>query len=434
MKLWKHNIKHSLSSKLLVLFIVMAVLFLFMVGGSLRLVFKHHFDHNVRSHLVQYLKYVREDIGLPADYERARQLADSLNIEIGIFDDRGIWSSSNRQFDISNMEIEYGHMVEGIEYAQVEIHEEEFFMMRVEQTRMLFNIPNLRQEKQGVRAFLPLLVLLLVLFALYHATRYLFAPILHIQDGVKRIGSGELNHRVDVNRRDELGVLADDVNTMAQDIQKMLDAKRQLLLAVSHELRSPLTRANVATEMLSEEKLKQHIKTDLQEMEHLIEEILETERLNTRHNVLDKREQSLNELIRETIAAYFENDVINLELPEQVINANVDAARIKLLLKNLIENALKYTSNDSKAVEVHLLQNDGKAHMCIKDYGQGIDAEHIPYLTEPFYRVDPARQRETGGYGLGLYLCRIIAEAHDGNLQISSKLGHMTEIKIILPI
>ena len=69
----------------------------------------------------------------------------------------------------------------------------------------------------------------------------------------------------------------------------------------------------------------------------------------------------------------------------------------------------------------------------MQDQGQGIAPEHLPYLTEPFYRVDPSRQRETGGYGLGLYLCRVIAEAHGGSLVIDSELEKGTLIRVCLP-
>ena len=434
MSFWSSKLKHSLSAKLIALFIVIAVLLLLLVGGSLRMGFKHHFENNVRSHLVQYLKYVREDIGIPADYKKAQQLANSLNIEITIIDPNGVWSSTGRLLDKNDFEIEHRHLIEGVEFAQAEIEEEDFFMMRVNDTSMLFNIPNIRQDKMPLKTIVPLLILLVILFVLYHATRYLFAPILNIQNGVRRIGSGELEHRIDVKRGDELGVLASDVNVMAQDIQKMLDAKRQLLLAVSHELRSPLTRVNVATEMLKEQALKQQIKLDIQEMENLIEEILETERLTTRHQVLDKNDHELNALIKSLIASYFKDDAIKLHLPKELIHIKVDAARIKLLLKNLLENAVRYTPEEASAVELHAYKENQQLIILIKNYGEGIAAEHLPYLMEPFYRVDPARQRETGGYGLGLYLCKIIAEAHKGSLHISSVPGQQTEVKIVLPV
>ena len=112
--------------------------------------------------------------------------------------------------------------------------------------------------------------MLFLLLMLYFATRRLFRPIDTINQGVQKFGAGDMDYRVQVERKDELGELANTFNTMANEIQQMLDAKRQLLLAISHELRSPLTRARVAVELLGEEDKKAAIVQDISEMESLI--------------------------------------------------------------------------------------------------------------------------------------------------------------------
>jgi signal transduction histidine kinase len=320
------------------------------------------------------------------------------------------------------VEQEYGYDHEGIHYGEFEIGEKDYAGMQVDGTTFLFTFGPVKHYKRP-KALVPLFFLLLMAYVLYLATRKLFAPILQIQSGVKRIGTGELDYRLDVRRNDELGLLANDINDMAAELQKMLDAKRQLLLAVSHELRSPLTRANVAVELLENNHLKDQIKDDIQEMEKLINDILETERFSSHHNHLERAEQNINILCLEVIDTYFPQDSIQINLPEPEAIAFVDKSLFTLLLKNLIANAVKY-QNKQTTLTVELV--DGFLQIVVCDDGNGVEAKHLPHLTEPFYRVDPARQRQTGGYGLGLYLCRVISQAHDGEIHITSNLGEGT--------
>lgn len=104
------------------------------------------------------------------------------------------------------------------------------------------------------------------------------------------------------------------------------------------------------------------------------------------------------------------------------------------MLKNLLENALRHNGPDSQPPLLSLEQDQDELVFTVQDYGEGIEEQHLPHLTEPFYRVDPARQRQTGGYGLGLYLCRVIAETHGGTLEIKSRRGAGTTIVVRLPL
>ena len=272
MSLWQKIIKsrHSLSGKLVLLFIVMAFLFVFLVGSGFRHFINHHFKDNVRPHIVKYLEYVQTDLGSPPDPHRAQQLATELNLEIHIINKQQQWSSQGQAIDLKDIEIEHSHAINGRQYNLIEYQGREYLMTEVEGSTLLFTVPRLRPERGSIRGWLPFLILLTILVLLYYGTRRLFSPIETIQAGVKRFGQGDLDHRINVGRRDELGELADNFNGMANDIQQMLEAKRQLLLAISHELRSPLTRAKVASEFLDDEQQKEQINRELNEMEILI--------------------------------------------------------------------------------------------------------------------------------------------------------------------
>ncbi len=429
-----HRIKqfpNSLSRKLIFLFLIIALLFLVVVGASLGHFVKHYFQHQIKPHFFQYMEYVRNDIGFPANHQKAQQLADKLNIDIVIINNSNIWSSNGENLHIGTLNIEHEYVKNGVSYGEAEIDDKDYAIMTEGDTHFLFDLSRIKHERRSPRGLMPLAFLLIILFILYYATRKLFAPILTIQQGIHKIGEGDLQHRIITTRKDELGELASNINNMAKELQKMLDAKRQLLLAVSHELRSPLTRTNVALEILEDSNIKQRIKEDIQEMESLITDILEAERLNTQHSVLNKKVHSINILCQELVNHHFAHDTLTVNLPNNNITANVDGPRIKLLLKNTIANALRY---QSQLTRITLSNSTDTFTIEIEDDGCGISADDIPYLTEPFYRVDPARQRQTGGYGLGLYLCKVVAEAHGGVLSIESQLDQGTKISITLPL
>jgi signal transduction histidine kinase len=279
------------------------------------------------------------------------------------------------------------------------------------------------------------IVSVLLLIALtYHLVKRLFQPLQNIRQSVARFGSGELDHRITIKRRDELGELANSINTMADEIEAMMEAKRQLLLAISHELRSPLTRARLNAELLQTSEPRQRIIADLQLLEQELSELLETERLGNRHAKLDLQPFDPSRLIDTVIQQHFSCATIISNHDNDSVTIQLDPVRIRLLIKNLLQNALRHTPESAEPVQLDSQVSDQRWTFSIQDHGEGIPQEHISHLTEPFYRVDKARQRKTGGYGLGLYLCRVIVEAHRGSLRIESEPGMGTRVIVTLPL
>lgn len=423
--------RHSLAGKLVILFVFVAVLFVVLVGGAIGHAFREHFADGVQPHLMNYLAYIRQDLGNPPNRQKAEALARKLNIEITLIADNGGWSTHGLDFDPGKIDSRHRFVENGITYRYGEIGNREILLSDLGDATLVFRVPRTHRD-EGAKAVIPLAALLLILLLLYHATRRLFRPIETIQDGVRRFGAGDLDQRIQVKRRDELGDLAASFNTMAADIKQLLEAKRQLLLALSHELRTPLTRAKVAMALVGDDTQKAELEQDLNEMEKLIEELLETERLATTHRVLNRQTVSLASLAREVIRDHFDGQAIALQTDGSV-TLSLDVTRIRLLLKNLLENALRHTPDDAHAPRLSIASGESEVVLTVQDYGEGIDAQHLAYLTEPFYRADGSRQRETGGYGLGLYLCRMIAEAHDGRITISSQKGEGSTVTVTLP-
>ena len=442
MSFWQKT-RYSLSLKLVLLFIIssitLLVLFQAFVGSS----FKQHFERKVRPHFQHYLRHLHREIGYPPNIEHAKKLSERLLVDIVINGPNIDWSSTGKFPDINKFHFKpprrrHGAMIQGGFYRGQ-------FIVRITKkhyTTLFITRGKLDHLSFGGLIILSLLGILSTLALLYFAIRWLFQPLKSIQADIQRIGSGELSHRITTNRKDEFGELAQTVNDMADEIEQMLEAKRQLLLAISHELRSPITRAKVALSLMDSSNLKQGLVDDLNEMEHLIHELLEAERLKGKHRVLNLTQTSLNDLIQQIITHSFNgfNDIaFKLQLKPTLPLLNLDDVRIKFVIKNILNNAIQHKQhnnqhNNQHPIEIITQHHQDSIKLTIKDKGIGIATEHLAHLSEPFYRADPSRQRKTGGYGLGLYLVRLVIEAHDGEFFIESQLGKGTTVTIRLPI
>jgi signal transduction histidine kinase len=159
--------------------------------------------------------------------------------------------------------------------------------------------------------------------------------------------------------------------------------------------------------------------------------IPESEKLSSGHAPLSLQLTELAGLVDEVLANHPHRDRIQTRL--EPVTIAVDVLRFKLLLKNLLDNALQYSSDSSAPVEIILNTDTQAVILEVMDQGIGISAAEIPRLNEAFYRPDSARQRNTGGYGPGLYLCQLIVDAHRGVLRIESVPKKGTRVIVSLP-
>jgi signal transduction histidine kinase len=382
--------------------------------------------------LTQYLEYIRADIGNPPDIDKAKNVSQRLPVDIQISGPGVQWASNGSVVDLDTIRLRREFTAEGAHYRTGIWQDRHYLLATYPEYTLAFSMALPREHFHELLPF-AFLLLLVLLIGFYFVIKRMFAPIETLRSGIERIGKGELEHRIVVKRDDELGTLADSINGMAGEIKQMLDAKRQLLLAISHELRSPVTRAKVSAELIDDEQQRHHINDDLRRIEYLIEELLETEKLSARHTALNVSDIALVRLATQLIEEKFPGKDITVDAPNEV-SVRADATRIKLLLRNLIENALQHTPTGKPAPRISITADSDNVKLIIQDFGVGIAAEHLPYLSEPFYRADPARQRETGGFGIGLYLCRMIAQAHGGSLSVESEVGVGTTVIVRLPM
>lgn len=223
-------------------------------------------------------------------------------------------------------------------------------------------------------------------------------------------------------RRDELGLLANDFNRMGSRLQGLIGSQRQLLRDVSHELRSPLARLRIAialaerAEPQEREKLWPRLTKECDRLEALISEILELARLDANLGAVQpvKLEEVLQKLV----------EYVHITAPEQQVDINIAPGisldgwpnMLERALDNLLRNALRFNPQ-GMPIEVKAYPKDGAVIISVRDYGPGVDEQHLHQLGEPFFR---APGQTAAGHGLGLAIARRAAERHGGKLVLDN--------------
>ncbi|MGH8659746.1 MAG: ATP-binding protein [Gammaproteobacteria bacterium] len=400
------RLQRSLGLRLTVLHLFLAVVLAAAFLYGMRLALSRNFHDVMRPHIEHHIDALADEIGTPPSIKRARVLVARLPLKIIIRGPKVNWSS-HPDGDVDGA----GGRAGGRQRPLVHLR------VLGDGHRILFRFP--QPDREGRPAIIGTVTLAALLTAAsYWLVRRLFLPLDDIRAGTIRFGSGDFSQPIPKRRDDELGDLASEVNAMAEDIQRMLDAKRQLLLAISHELRSPLARARLNTELLAECGERDALLRDLAVMRDLIEKLLEGERLNDRHVVLHREPTDLNTLIDEALADPLADGKLELELAPRLPTMMLDGTRLQLLLHNLVDNALRYGGEATKPPIASTAIESDRVLLSVRDFGPGVTDEHLTQLAKPFYRTDQARTRASGGVGLGLYLCLQIAEAHGGSLSL----------------
>ena len=426
------SVRRSLFLRLLLIFGITIILFFLILSIALRTVNQNiNAIETIPDYFTRNIESVILDIGTPPNLSNAMRLAGELNWSINIHNPIMRWSSDNEN-RLKVDESLYNRTLTSEAEVRL-INDEEIIMVKTGGYdfylyQRFFDDNNFNY----VVLYIGVSLAALVLFLNYFMVNKLLSPIHLLRKGAERIRHGDLNFRVKSNRQDELGELTESINHMADSLQSMLEAKRQLLLAISHELRTPITKAKLRLEFMPESIEKDQLKEDIQEIELLISDLIEAERLNYEHSVLVTEPVLIAEFVNGVTEQfdYYAGGLL-IETPDNDEEFLIDRLRIRLLITNLLNNAVRHGENNP--IRVGISFSNDQAVLEVEDQGEGIAEEHLSQISEPFYRADSARQRNTGGFGLGLYLCRLIAAAHGGEFIIESKLGEGTHITVRLP-
>ncbi|MFL6374580.1 MAG: ATP-binding protein [Pyrinomonadaceae bacterium] len=278
-------------------------------------------------------------------------------------------------------------------------------------------------------------LVLVALFVSYMLAAYLATPIRKLRNATNRLADGQLETRVEARlgrRRDELGDLARDFDEMAQRIESLITSQQRLSRDVSHELRSPLARMSVALEIAKQkanpetQPMLDRIETESQRLNDMIGRLLTLARLESGAEEIEPVKIDLAELVRDVAAdADFE-----ARANGRYVNvASTDSCAVigsenllRSAIENVLRNAVKYTREGS-TVDVALRAENGHAKVLVSDHGGGVPEAELPHLFKPFYRVGEARERKTGGIGLGLAIAERAVIAHKGKIKACNQNG-----------
>lgn len=273
-----------------------------------------------------------------------------------------------------------------------------------------------------------------------------------LKAAAEKLAKGDLNIRVPVQGRDEVSVLANAFNQMAEQLQaadqkqRDLESMRRDLIAwVSHDLQTPLTSMRAILEAVADgvvddpETVKRYLNTaqrDVRNLSALIDDLFQMAQLDAGGFPLNKANASLSDLVSDTLESFTElakqnGTTLEGNVDPEVDPVHMDTQAIGRVLNNLIGNALRHTVRGR--VSVWVRRTSQGVEVTVSDTGEGIRAEDLQQVFERFYRGEKSRNRGTGGAGLGLAIARGIVRAHGGEITVESEVGKGTQFTFRLP-
>ena len=274
-------------------------------------------------------------------------------------------------------------------------------------------------------------------------SRRVLAPVRALAQTARRLGKGDFSQRVQFKDRGEVGELAQAFNSMATDLERAEQLKRNMVADIAHELRTPLSNIRGYLEALRDGVIKPDADTirSLDEeaslLARLVDDLQELSLAETGDLKLVCRAEDMARLVRQTVAATEaqmsgKGLSVTINLSDKLPLVNIDPHRIGQVLRNLLENAVAHTGAGGTII-VTARQQDGWVEVTVADTGEGIPPEDLPNIFERFYRVDKSRARATGGSGLGLTIAKRLVEAHGGKIEAHSEPGKGSRFTFTLP-
>lgn len=275
--------------------------------------------------------------------------------------------------------------------------------------------------------------------------RYVSKPLERLQTSARSLAAGNLEARVGEEfsrRRDELGVLARDFDTMADHVRSLLASKEDLLRAMSHELRSPLARLRVASGLARRPnsdigKQLDRIELEAERLDTLIGQMLQLSQLRAAKPTLVRDPVELTSLLGEVV----EDARLEASAAEKNVDWTAgeslwlegDHALLRSAIENVLRNAVRFTDPHS-AVAVSLAREQRNAVIVIQDRGPGVPEAELDRIFEPFYRVAESRDRDSGGTGLGLAITSRIVGLYGGEVRAQNAPSGGLSVEIRLPL
>jgi len=330
-------IKSSTFLRLLVIFLFTGFLLFTLVGGTAhylsdpnRLLHKK-FKNNIH----HYTELLITEIGQPPNYDVAQNISENLGLQIKISGNNTSWQSD--EYKLPALSVDDKKELKNLKDMKLgHKYQYSFIIINANDNEYIFVINHAPFTESKIYFLLFLILIVIIVIAIsYFLVRWLFRPLRLIAEGVKQVGAGNFDFRVNTKHKDEMGQLAMAFNRMSEKIQSMMMEKEQLLMDVSHELRSPMTRMKLALEFINESKSTISIQEDLHYMDSMITELLESARLKNPNSALLKEKIQLHNFLSSIISNY-NNSIPGVKL-KKLLLGHMERIHIK---KSLTTKAL----------------------------------------------------------------------------------------------
>ncbi|WP_165776681.1 MtrAB system histidine kinase MtrB [Bifidobacterium simiarum] len=298
-----------------------------------------------------------------------------------------------------------------------------------------------------------LLMSIVVGVIIWRVMRGIVKPVRNVASTAEKLASGDLSARAEVTRRDEIGVLQQSFNAMADSLNEKIDEletvssmQRRFVSDVSHELRTPVTTIRMASDLLEARKdgfepstarTVELLSEQTSRFQQMLADLLEISRYDAGSASADLVETDIRIPIGDAVddvreIAQARQVVLAVTMPDYPIAADMDSRRITRIIRNLLGNAIDFA--EDKPVEVRLAANGRAVTVSVRDFGVGIDPENLEHIFDRFWRADTSRSRLTGGTGLGLSIAMQDTMLHHGDLTVRSCLGEGTWFLLTIPV
>ncbi|WP_135553451.1 sensor histidine kinase [Paenibacillus cymbidii] len=401
----------------------------------------------------------------PAGMDRYLRNAAALGYEIYVTDgkaDNQFYGKSFRQQDLDERDVALvigGGVYHGVAQFPNKPFVSGFFDNRLSNTvgvpvqlaakpYALFMRPDVLLQFGELRSFFALVGLLTVIISMLLfviSTRYIVKPITRLTEATRRLAQGNYNLRLTAGRRDEIGQLAGHFTTMSRELERVDLARQQFVSNVSHEFQSPLASIQGFAKILAQSDLPQEereqyaaiVEAESRHLSLLGKQLLLLSSLEQGGEALNKKQFALRGQIRqaaEMLQWQLEEKelLLKLSVPESISICGDDVLLMQVWI-NLLGNAVNHIP-PGREIEIRAEMTSSCARVVIADTGDGIPAEHLPFLFDRFYRVDSARERASGRTGLGLAIVKKIVLLHEGNVEATSAPGAGTQFIVTLPV
>ncbi|MFD3446528.1 sensor histidine kinase, partial [Microbacteriaceae bacterium 4G12] len=311
----------------------------------------------------------------------------------------------------------------------------------------LFIRPDVELQFGEMRIFFAQLLVFsvgLTILFIFIGTRYVVKPIRIFTKATKKIAEGQYNIQLDVDRKDEIGELAQSFTRMTTSLKHLEDMRQEFVSNVSHEIQSPLTSIQgfsqaLRAENVTEEQRQQYlsiIEEESRRLSMMSKQLLMLASLDKEQDILEMTTFDVADQIKQifiTNAWYWREKDLAIDMDLSPISITGDKRFLHQIWTNLIYNSIKFTEPGGTIFVSAQTDEAGAVHVIVEDTGKGISEEDLPHIFERYYKGDKARKREESGSGLGLSIVKKIVELHKGTITAQSEVGKGTRFEVILP-